>query len=319
MKKTIIITLAAIAALICAGCGDNAVSNAQDQQADDFARRYSGSGGGVTTYTLTVNRNPTVGGTVTVNGVTYTNPTTHNANASVTVVATANSGYTFTGWSGDSTSTNASITVTMSTNRTVIANFAITTGSFTDSRDDRTYRTVMPDGKTWFAENLNYRNPDWSHNDVTGSVSVSTRGSWCHGNNSSNCGTYGRLYTWAAAMDNACPVGWRLPTLEDWRRLFRAVGGVNQGNWAYAGTALKSSPSDSPSWDGANRFGFSALPGGIGWVGSFSDLGAWGHWWSATEFDAGNAWYVGMGTGHSGVYERWSNKSGGLSVRCLKD
>ena len=122
MKTSIIITLAA---LVFIGCGDNAVSNAQDQQADDFARRFSGNGGRVTTYTLTVNRSSVAGGTVTVNGATYTNPTTHNANASVTVVAMANSGYTFTGWSGASTSINSSITVTMSGNLTLTATFTL--------------------------------------------------------------------------------------------------------------------------------------------------------------------------------------------------
>ena len=271
------------------------------------------------THTLTVNRNPTAGGTVTVNGVTYTNPTTHNANASVTVVATASSGYVFTGWSGASTSTNNNITVTMGGDRTLTANFwsppsTITYGSFTDSRNNRTYRTVsMLDDKVWMAENLNYRNPDWSLNDVSGDISWGGGrfGSWCYGNDSSNCNIYGRLYTWDAARV-ACPSGWRLPSRQEWSDLVNAVG-----CWSVAGTRLKAG---SPIWNGDDTHGFSALPGGGRWLdGSFLDLGGWGFWWSATESDADGAWGVYMGTGYTNVDEHWGDKSPGLSVRCLRD
>ena len=199
----------------------------------------------------------------------------------------------------------------------VTANFE---AAFTDPRDGQTYRTVlMPDNKVWMAQNLNYRDSTWSHNDVTDSlpwVGGGILGSWCYGNNASNCNIYGRLYTWDAAMQ-ACPTGWRLPALDDWRGLFQAVGGVRNGDcWLSAGHALKSSP---PSWDGANAHGFSALPGGFGWFGSFLDLGNWSSWWNATVGNADFAWYVNMGTGYTDVDEGVSNKSDGYSVRCVRN
>ena len=169
-------------------------------------------------------------------------------------------------------------------------------GSFINPRDGQPYRTVVIGGKTWMAENLN---------------NVTTN-SWCYNNNSSNCNTYGRLYTWDAAR-NACPSGWRLPTRQDWTNLVNAAGG-----WSVAGHALKAR---SPSWDGDDTYGFSALPGGLRYpAGSFWHLGGWGFWWSATELDADDAYYVNVGgTGRTYVSEGWLYKNSGLSVRCLRD
>jgi pectate lyase len=69
-----------------------------------------------TNYTLSTTATPTAGGTITGAG-TYTSGTL------VTVKATPATGYTFTGWSGDASGTDASITVTMSGNKSVTANF----------------------------------------------------------------------------------------------------------------------------------------------------------------------------------------------------
>ena len=135
-------------------------------------------------------------------------------------------------------------------------------GSFKDSRDGQKYRTVFIGGKMWMAENLNYK----------------TSNSWCYNNKNYNCNTYGRLYTWNAAR-SACPSGWRLPNDSDWDNLISAVG-------SNAGTKLKS----QTGWNGTDEFGFSALPGGYrNTAGSFSNVGNWGYWWSATEVDASYA------------------------------
>ncbi len=69
-------------------------------------------------YTITTSSNPIAGGNTTGGG-TYANGT------SLTVMATANSGYTFVDWSenGNQVSTNASYTFNISANRNLIANF----------------------------------------------------------------------------------------------------------------------------------------------------------------------------------------------------
>jgi uncharacterized protein (TIGR02145 family) len=174
---------------------------------------------------------------------------------------------------------------------------AQTAGTFTDARDGKTYRTVKIGEQVWMAENLNYE----------------TDSSWCYDNKNFNCKKYGRLYTWDAAM-KACPVGWHLPTRQEWNELVSFAGGDN------AGTKLKSK---SPNWDGTDDYGFSALPGGIrgirGLVGTFGGLGADGYWWTATEYDASYAWFRDMYTGYTDVNENGDDKGNGLSVRCLRD
>jgi gliding motility-associated-like protein/uncharacterized repeat protein (TIGR02543 family) len=82
-----------------------------------------------TKYTLTTTASPSAGGSVSGAG-------SYAAGSIATLTATPASGYTFTGWSGDVTGTEASVTVTMDGNKTVTANFSIT--SFTLSA------TVVP-------------------------------------------------------------------------------------------------------------------------------------------------------------------------------
>jgi hypothetical protein len=73
------------------------------------------------TYTISVTDSPGAGGTTSGNG-TYVN------GSSVTVTATANSGYVFTNWteSGSVVSMSASYTFTATANRNLVANFTQT-------------------------------------------------------------------------------------------------------------------------------------------------------------------------------------------------
>ncbi|MCF0224656.1 MAG: hypothetical protein HUK20_10340, partial [Fibrobacter sp.] len=69
----------------------------------------------------------------------------------------------------------------------------LTKGTLFDSRNGIVYKTVTIGTQTWMAENLNY--------DDSVSTPNLKGGSWCYDNKDENCETYGRLYTWAAAMN----------------------------------------------------------------------------------------------------------------------
>lgn len=72
------------------------------------------------TYSISVSSNPTTGGSVTGGG-------TYQQGQSCMVSATANTGYTFTNWTenGSVVSTNANYTFTVTSNRTLVAQFQL--------------------------------------------------------------------------------------------------------------------------------------------------------------------------------------------------
>ena len=177
---------------------------------------------------------------------------------------------------------------------------SVAKGTFTDSRNGKSYKTVKIGTQTWFAENLNY---------VVGN-------SACYEGNSSNCATYGRLYDWETAL-TACPAGWHLPSDAEWTTLTDYVGGVST-----AGGKLKSTSGWYNNGNGTDDFGFSALPGGSGYGNDyFLYVGSYGYWWSATEVNANTARNRYMLFLNEYVY--WDNydnfKTYLLSVRCVEN
>ena len=178
----------------------------------------------------------------------------------------------------------------------VFGAYAQNIGTFKDSRDGKTYKTVKVGGKTWMAENLNF----------------AADGSKCYKNSAGNCEKYGRLYNWATAL-KACPAGFHLPSDDEWTALENAVGGKD-----IAGTKLKSAAGWNEDSNGTNDFGWSALPGGLGGSGGdFGFAGNYGFWWSATEYDANYAWYRNMFYYSGYVYGYYDGKTGLFSVRCV--
>ena len=210
-------------------------------------------------------------------------------------------------------------------------------GTLTDSRDGQTYKTVTIGTQTWMAENLNYAYTDVPYN-YSGYTSDST--SWCYSNAAANCTKYGRLYTWAAAMDSVgtwsangkgcgygktcsptypvrgvCPEGWHLPTQTEWNTLFTAVGGQST-----AGKMLKSTSGWNGSGNGTDAYSFSALPAGGRYDdGNFYGEGSSAYFWGSSEYDSDYAFrmYLYYGRGLADLDSR--DKDYGFSVRCVKD
>ena len=71
------------------------------------------------TYTLITSVSPSGSGSVTKNP----NKTNYSSNESVQLTAVANSGYTFSYWSGDASGSSNPVTITMNSNKNVTANF----------------------------------------------------------------------------------------------------------------------------------------------------------------------------------------------------
>jgi len=205
-------------------------------------------------------------------------------------------------------------------------NQKITYDLITDSRDGKTYRTVVIGTQTWMAENLNYN----VSNSKCGS------GSSLSDDNTDNCDKYGRLYNWATAMTIAstynssrytaldkhqgiCPEGWHLPSDAEWTTLTNYV--ESQGGCTdCGGTRLKSTSGWNSSSNGTDNHGFSALPGGYGSSdGYFRNAGYGGYWWSSGEGSSSGAYRWVMG--YDGEYALRSNndKTDMFSVRCVQE
>ena len=209
---------------------------------------------------------------------------------------------------------------------------------FKDERDGQTYKTVKIGSQTWMAENLNYAYTDVPYN-FDGYTSDSI--SWCYDNDPANCTKYGRLYTWAAAMDSVgswsangkgcgfygsicsptgtvrgvCPEGWYLPTQTEWYTLFTAVGGSST-----AGKMLKSTSGWNSSGNGTDAYSFSALPaGGSYYNGSSGGEGNYANFWSSTEYGSYDAYNIRLD--YDDVYANlfYDYKTFEFSVRCVKD
>jgi uncharacterized protein (TIGR02145 family) len=200
----------------------------------------------------------------------------------------------------------------------------VNTGSITDSRDGQSYKTVVVGSQIWMAENLNYE----------------TANSYCYNNNASNCTKYGRLYTWAAAMDSVgswsangkgcgygktcsptypvrgvCPEGWHLPSYDEWNALFTTVGGSST-----AGTKLKSTSGWYSSGNGTDAYSFSALPAGGRYIdGNYGNEGDYANFWSSTEYLSYDAYRMILYYSDGSADLLYDYKGNGFSVRCLKD
>ncbi|MDR2592810.1 MAG: InlB B-repeat-containing protein [Chitinispirillales bacterium] len=125
MRKTFlrVMYFVVLTTIICIGCGGDD-GQTRSLLAGDLINAITGGRGTDTPvvlgpYTLTINPFPTEGGTVSrsPNASSYA----HGTQVSVTAVAT--DGHRFTGWSGDVNDTSATVTITMSRDLTITANF----------------------------------------------------------------------------------------------------------------------------------------------------------------------------------------------------
>lgn len=85
-----------------------------------------------------------------------------------------------------------------------------------DSRDGQEYKAVIIGGRAWMVENLRYlATPSYC---LTFDMDnpLGCEGGW--------------LYTWDVAMQ-ACPDGWHLPSIEEWKSFFIAEAGREQAEW----------------------------------------------------------------------------------------
>lgn len=202
--------------------------------------------------------------------------------------------------------------------------------------DGYTYKTVKIGDQEWFAENLKttvYANGDeipYSRTDE--SWTTQEMGMRCpYAHDEEGSALYGQLYNWYAVDDarGLCPNGWHVPSDYEWENLEVYLGfsradvsiqGDRGSGELGIGTKLKASNGWEDAGNGADDFGFSALPGGYRYFnnGSFDNAGYFGYWWSSSPNLEG-AWYRSLTTSSPVIGRYSSDIRFGFSVRCLRD
>ena len=149
---------------------------------------------------------------------------------------------------------------------------------------------------------------------------------------------YGALYNFHAVnTGKLAPEGWRVPTDDDWTKLESYL--ISSGyNWdgSTSGNKIAKSMATNTDWEVVNyegsigndltqnnKSGFSALPGGYRDCGYFYDIGYYGYWWSATEYNVPLAYDRCLSYDYGALLyrygKRYDSKGCGFSVRMVRD
>lgn len=170
------------------------------------------------------------------------------------------------------------------------------TGVYYDPRDGQEYETVILEFeqnettiiREWFASNLNYEK----------------EGSFCYKNYQEYCNTYGRLYSWGAAID-ACPAGWHLSTSEEWDMLTGKYGGISN-----AAAEIKE----------GGESGLNIMMAGFGEIdGSFIDIGVNGYYWNTPNIKERIPGLITFHTGEEYLSSDQIDATHRNSIRCVKN
>jgi uncharacterized protein (TIGR02145 family) len=227
-----------------------------------------------------------------------------------------------------------------STSTSIIFNPNLTYGSVSDIDGNR-YKTIPIGTQTWIAENLKTTR----YNDGTALPLVTDNGTWddfttpayCWYNNDKATykSEYGALYNkYASNSDKLCPVGWHVPSFEEWNKLCLYVQSfdidtlVSMGMLKETGFTHWASSSNKAT----NVSGFTAIPGGMRtlWADgtAFRNMDLEASWWNSSppaKIDNSYSW-VNLGYNNSSIgifgsiaIAKNKTETVGMSIRCLKN
>ncbi|MFA6094747.1 MAG: FISUMP domain-containing protein [Candidatus Paceibacterota bacterium] len=211
-----------------------------------------------------------------------------------------------------------------------------------DSRDGKSYNTVLIGSQCWMQQNLNIGTMVTSCMNgyvgtcTTGGSTVRNQGTststiqkYCYNDTELNCTNNGGFYQWDQAMGGSttlgargiCPAGWHIPTHDEFTLLERTT--------CTSGSCATDFPYDitTTGWRGTNEgttlknvagLFRGLLTGYRNTDGSFLNIGAGAVLWSSLQ-SGGSAWRRALNSGNATVHRATNAKAYGFSVRCLKD
>ena len=213
--------------------------------------------------------------------------------------------------------------------------------------DGNVYNTVQIGQQCWMKENLRttkYANGSSIPAGSSASVTAPYYYDYC--TSSIALEQRGYLYNWAAVMHGAvssssnpsnvqgvCPTGWHVPSDSEWAQLANYVGGKNQYSCNSDATFIAKTLSSAIGWDSSantcavgnntssnNLTEYSAMPAGCyDEIYGYACSGQCAYFRSATETSNGSAWEHFLYYNSALMQRNGGSKSGGKSVRCLRD
>ena len=187
--------------------------------------------------------------------------------------------------------------------------------------DGNVYDTVVIGTQVWMAENLRTTRL----NDGTEIPLVESDTAWSNLKTPGYCwygnyeaffslNNYGALYNFHAVKSGKlCPVGWHVPSWDEWYILKNSLGFDTAG-----GEMKETGTRDwlSPNTGATNKSGFNALPGGFrnAYYKDFQRFRVSGFFWFSGGSDAMRADYQWVDLIHTSL-----SQNDGVSVRCVKD
>jgi uncharacterized protein (TIGR02145 family) len=208
------------------------------------------------------------------------------------------------------------------TTKNIIFNPDLNYGTMSDI-DGNDYRTIQIGSQIWMAENLKttqYNDgtqiPEWTRNTELNTASYK----W-FGNRGDYLADYGAMYNWYVVnTGKVCPVGWHVPSYDEWSQLVTYSGGETS-----AGGKLKETGTthwNSPNTGADNSTGFTAVgagnnedmagltdPGGTPW-----NLKSLTYLWTQNESKVLRLYSNSSAAGFYQYSQRYH-----CSIRCLKD
>jgi uncharacterized protein (TIGR02145 family) len=217
---------------------------------------------------------------------------------------------------------NTCVSISSSVAITVVPGSVLTNcpATFTDPRDNKTYRAASMGTRCWMLDNLTYGN-------VLIPVTQEQRDNctpekYCFTADPA-CATYGGLYQWDELMQydvpasgqylqGLCPPEWHVPTQTEWQLLID--GQTNAGN-GLAGADLK---------DPVPAFGFRAFLEGIYYQNNYWAFTSGNSltatmFWTSTNSGTTQAVARGVNVYNPSVSRYVSVRSNAFPVRCVKD
>jgi len=197
------------------------------------------------------------------------------------------------------------------------------------------YNSVQIFNQCWLKESLNSGQMIPTTQNMSNNNIIEK---YCYENDPVNCSIYGALYQWDEAMkyvtepgsQGICPEGWHIPLDDELSILEGSVDsqyGIGDAIWDSSGYRgydsgfnLKSDTLWSQGNNGADLYGFRAMPSGLATsLGHFLLINEVAIIWSSNAASPTTSWYRSLTDSYQQSYRYSFGNMEGFQVRCIRD